>query len=134
MKKYKRITAPVPSFNPMKTYVDGIEVEYLITDISAGNAINKLGKHEDIEKEKGIDLITLFEAVDKGFYYKSSEDNSIRHVSSYVSNRSYGFVCIEYAFISYYEIFMGQVRKEMQFYFRDYGEKWALSLEELTRE
>ena len=100
------------------------------------NAFNKLGQLEDIEEEKGIDLIVREQALEDGFYY-IDEQNNIVHVSNYLSNRSYGFVCAEYDTISYYEVCLGELRKECQFYYTDYGKKerggWALTKEELEK-
>jgi hypothetical protein len=96
--------------------------------------VDKLGHLEDIEEELGIDLITLFKALKDGIWVKENikeNDYLLSHYKNYISNRSYGFVCIEYDYISYYEVFMGNVRKEMNFYLKDYRKTWALTKEEL---
>lgn len=45
--------------------------EYIATGLGGNNpyAIDKLGQLEDIEEKLGVDLITLFKAIENGFYY-----------------------------------------------------------------
>ena len=47
---------------------------------NVGEHIDKLGQLEDIEKELGIDLITLFKALKNGIYCKI--ENKIEHISA----------------------------------------------------
>ena len=124
----KRFTAQIPPFAD-QLYVDNEKLNYQI--IESAGAINKLGQLEDIEDKKGVEISTLAKALKDGFFYKSAEDNSIKYVVSYISNKSYGFVCIESEFMSYYEVYLGQMRKECQFYLNEYGKTWALTREEL---
>lgn len=51
--------------------------EQMINDLN--NIINKLGQLEDIEKELGIDLITLFKALKNGIYVNDSVSISFYH-------------------------------------------------------
>ena len=51
-----------------------------------GKAIDKLGKLEDIEKELGIDLITLFSALKNGVYYFAYDGQLIHDYVSLVNN------------------------------------------------
>lgn len=98
--------------------------------------ILKLKGINKIEDELGIDLIVREKALNDGFYYIDAQGNIVR-VMTYISNRSYGFVCAEYDTISYYEVCLGELRKECQFYYTDYGKKqhggWALTKEELEK-
>lgn len=127
-----RLTKYEPSEMSMFPYK--LKDEELSTEL---DSIHKLGRLEDIEEEIGIDLIVREKALNDGFYYIDHQGNIIR-VMNYISNRSYGFVCAEYDTISYYEICLGDLRKECQFYYTDYGKKqhggWALTKEELTNE
>lgn len=99
--------------------------------------VAELLEYKNIEEEIGIDLIVREKALNDGFYYIDHQGNIIRAMN-YISNRSYGFVCAEYDTISYYEVSLGELRKECQFYYTDYGKKqhggWALTKEELTNE
>lgn len=85
------------------------------------NCINKLGKLEDIEDELGCDLITLFKALEEGFYVKKDSINEgfislvkakdIREVDMITKSITF----CDYEFV----------------YFKDYGKTWALIREEL---
>ena len=54
--------------------LEGVFFENQVLAID-GEAIDKLGRLEDLEEEIGIDLITLYRALNRGIYYK--EDNHI---------------------------------------------------------
>lgn len=59
-----------------ETYIDGVSVDYLTTDLNASRVMNKLGQLEDIEEEIGIDLITLFKALMQvRLFYKDENGN-----------------------------------------------------------
>lgn len=110
------------------------EIEnYVNADLTI--AIDKLGKLEDIEKELGIDLITLFEIykqlnVKKEVWFKYEKEmdeelkfmNSHRHkwVSYLIDFECKAFVEMEYEPVYY-------------FYFKDYGKTWALTKGELKK-
>lgn len=89
----------------------------------AGEAVVKLGKIEDLEKELGIDLVTLFKALKNGVYCKDEyggeekEFHDVRGIEenglSVISN-----IC-KYPECDWTE------------YFKDYGKTWALTKEEL---
>lgn len=92
---------------------------------------NKLGQLEDIEDELGIDLITLFAALNKGIWiYRGKKkehtswcisingngDGGYRKTTFWLSYKVNGF-----DFPDYYE----------KLNFKDYGKTWALTKEEL---
>ena len=88
--------------------------------------VNKLGSLEDIEEKQGIELITLFNALENGFYYY--KDGKIAHTSD---EESYIFLsavtsqmCIEVKFGNLITAY---------FYFKNCGETWALTKEELEK-
>ena len=91
----------------------------------------KLSKLEDIEEELGIDLITLFKALNNGIWvYRGKRkeytswciavngngDGGNRKTTFWLSYKVNGF-----DFPDYYE----------HLYFKDYGKTWALTKEEL---
>lgn len=101
-----------------------------------GNAIDKLGKLEDIEDELGIDLITLFKALKNGIYISNERADK---------NEKYD---IEDLWIGYsngnrksyeltWETWGGHSSGETYFPYKrsvstkDYGKTWALTKEEL---
>ena len=77
----------------------------------------KLGQLEDIEEELGIDLITLFKALENGIYIKELNndypywDFELRHITGI------GIV-IMWGYCS-------------NLFLKDYGKTWALTKEEL---
>ena len=84
---------------------------------------NKLGKLEDIEEELGIDLITLFKALQNGVWYKDYKDNDkIKFADDIEENMK----CKELIVPAKYTI--------IGLKFRDYGETWALTKEELEND
>jgi len=92
-----------------------INEEVICNGNRVDNALKKLGQLEDIEEELGIDLITLFKALKKGFY---SKDGEYHHFSN--------------LFFDSEEIYDGY--NNVDYYFKDYGKTWALTKEELENE
>ena len=80
-------------------------------------AIDKLGQLEDIEDYLGIDLITLFKALEEGIYTIRSKGKKRYPVLTH--NNAVGYV---FQFI---------FEPEGQYILIDYGETWALTKEEL---
>lgn len=82
--------------------------------VESCEALKKLGQLEDIEEELGIDLITLFKAIN-GFGFWSI----------------YGFEKIEECKIDFVlKCFITEDFNEI--YFQDYGKTWALTEKELN--
>ena len=76
-------------------------------------AMNKLGKLEDIEEELGIDLITLFKALKNGIYKKGR--NNLKGLILYSKMPMFSF---------YHKTIDAEL-------IEDYGITWALTREEL---
>ena len=91
--------------------------------------LDKLEEHRKIEKEIGIDLITLFNIdkqlnTKKEIWFKIEDeiDENLRFDSYYIIDLKHkAFVKIEYEPLDY-------------LYFKDYGKTWALTKEELENE
>lgn len=94
------------------TCEDGIIQGWNKTD-----AINKLGKLEDIEEELGIDLITLFKALKNGVYVRYTNDEIEHRIVAGIEEENIT-LCIKES-------------KECYMYFDEYGKTWALTKEEL---
>ena len=90
--------------------------------------VRKLGILEDIEEELGIDLITLFNVLKDGFYFKYKDKiiNSNDYICEIRVNLRGNWVCdimsnrLDFILLS--------------IKFKDYGVTWALSFEELEKE
>ena len=80
----------------------------------------KLGQLESIEEELGIDLITLFNALKNGFWYK--EENDIVHISKNDYLLSSGAIHFAGKGLIFAGLFLCN---------KDYGKTWALTKEEL---
>ena len=80
--------------------------------------VNKLGKHEDIEDELGIELITLITAMKEGFW--SNEEDGILYDNYHHPSNLY---------MDLDEIFDGYHKKTYSL--SDYGKTWALTKREL---
>ena len=83
---------------------------------------NKLGQLEDIEEELGIDLITLFKALEKGIVVCCNntfggERNVFILLTPDRLSIEYKWKCLR--------------KGTQKFYFKDYGKTWALTKEEL---
>lgn len=92
--------------------------DYPYDDIE--DCVNKLGKLEDIEEELGIDLITLFKALESGVWYKDYKDNDkIKFTDDIEEHKK----CKELIVPAKYTI--------IGLLFKDYGVTWALTREEL---
>ena len=77
--------------------------------------IDKCGQLEDIEDELGIDLITLFKALEKGIYIKSDASPC-------------PYCCLlrdDLVLVMYDDIY------QHEYLPKDYGKTWALTKEEL---
>lgn len=86
------------------------------------DCVNKVGEYEDIEKELGIDIITLFKAIQRGFYYSVEYEDELEEGYFKLNNTSMQIDFDKKAFIIEHQIFI---------YFKDYGKTWALTKEEL---
>lgn len=98
------------------------EGKYDVKDcVMMHNAIDKLGKIEDIEEELGIDLITLFKALKQGYiYYPINCPND----------------CYKYKIECIYmkpRIHLYVADGVGGCYMEDYGKTWALTKEELEK-
>lgn len=91
---------------------------YIDTDV-VKDLYCKLKQLEDIEEELGIDLITLFKALQNGVWYKDYKDNDkIKFTDDIEENMK----CKELIVPAKYTI--------IGLNFRDYGKTWALTKEE----
>ena len=102
------------------------EKEEKITRIE--EALDKLGRYEDIEEEIGIDLITLFKALKNGFW--SIDKN--KHIYKMKPTEGNGGAMSYYASLDYI-ITEDTYYDEEYFLLKDYGKTWALTREELEQ-
>ena len=79
-------------------------------------------EYRKIEEELGVDLITLFTALEKGVWYKDYKDNDKIKFTDRVEEH---IKCKELIVPAKYTI--------IGLKFRDYGETWALDKEEFYR-
>ena len=115
---------------PYKSFLDikrNSDLEWLdVCDLTL--AIDKLGQLEDIEKELGIDLITLFKALKQDyiyFKYYLSWNKEFKIKKECISGFKYAD---NNTFVFWTDDYYG---KEHMVYLRDYGKAWALREEDL---
>ena len=85
-----------------------------------------LEEYRKIEKELGIDLITLFKAKKEGIYYKT-----INHNIYYISKKC---LCIEFNYEWELWVENHSILEGLLIHLKDYGKTWALTREELSYE
>ena len=113
------------------TSKDGIIQGWNKTD-----AINKLGKLEDVEEELGIDLITLFKVLGNGLYHKTDygtiEFTNIDRLTFVEGINEYAFEKITGCQCGTNSVNKNwwQLNREV-FLLKYYGKKWAITQEEL---
>ena len=87
----------------------------------------KLSQLEDLEKELGIDLLTLFKALKQDYiYYK----RHYRWDDRYKINKEY-IQGLKYADDNTPVFWTNDCGEEHMVYIKDYGKTWALTREEL---
>ena len=79
-------------------------------------------EYRKIEEELGVDLITLFTALEKGVWYKDYKDNDKIKFTDYIEEN---MKCKELIVPAKYTI--------IGLKFRDYGETWASDKEEFYK-
>ena len=92
-----------------------------------GKVLNKLGQLEDVEKELGIDLLTLFKVFTNGVYFRVNPVEGIKF-----DNFQRGCEFDKQTIIGldengYYFV----VARPFKCYLKDYRKTWALTEEEL---
>lgn len=87
--------------------------------------VYKLGQLEDIEEELGIDLITLFKALDRNNNIYVKDDNKIVEFDE---------TLIDKRTLDKYQLYLSQGYEYMCLSFKYYGKTWALTREELENE
>ena len=88
--------------------------------VSNYDIIQKLGQLEDIEDELGIDLITLFKALNNSIYIKENYDGTFVDRTLWSSNCIICGLGDPIIKVDEYAV-----------YTKDYGKTWALKKEEL---
>ena len=88
---------------------------------------NKLSNLEDIEEELGIDLITLFKAIEKGIFVNTDKMYNSEFVKKVLDKRkkykpNFDFIDKDLEVEDFYGISV---------HLKDYGKTWALTKEEL---
>ena len=83
------------------------------------SALEDLKEFKDLEQELGIDLITLFKALEQDYVYVKFSDGEIK-------------ICSCFANCLIFEERKFKCEDEI-FYFKDYGKTWALTKEELEK-
>ena len=111
--------------------------------------LKKLEELKDIEEELGIDLITLFKALEKGFYFKKTEneddEETSEHEILFASPSKYTVVNFWYNTIEIHIApkFVIDCNKKIEceipsiedeVWIEDYGKTWALTKEELEND
>ena len=79
-------------------------------------------EYRKIEEELGVDLITLFTALERGVWYKDYKDNDKIKFTDYIEEN---MKCKELIVPAKYTI--------IGLKFRDYGKTWALDKEEFYK-
>ena len=90
--------------------------------INTYNAYQKLGELEDIEEELGIDLITLFKAMEQQKVWTKYENE--------IDCCDY----CEYIILEDFIYFYWEKGKHLVFELNEYGKTWALTKEELDND
>ena len=105
-------------------------------NIKHKQCVNKLGQLEDIEDELKIDLITLFKALKDGFYIKYN-DKIVhifpdKHITINFWYKTINVFIPPKFFIDCKKgtDYLSETIDE-EYWFKDYGETWSLSREEL---
>lgn len=102
-----------------------------VDDCMQGTPINKLGQHEDIEERYGIDLITLVNALENGAWFRNpyykNEINFIKDLEFSFDLKKKCFDIRMDHFVKFYDYRTGGAL----FYFKDFGDTWALTREAL---
>ena len=97
--------------------------DYVLLDETKQPSANyKLGQHEDIEDEFGIEILTVVEAVKKGFYDRTGAFHDPYKFSIDLESS-----CLRETYIN--ETSMCPIPDV--FYFDEYGKEWAITMEEL---
>ncbi len=86
--------------------------------------MNKLGEHEDIEEELGIDLVTFFKYLSAKEVFFINDHNEVRKAVVRSIDKK-GLIVFEEAF------YWGEC--DFTLYFNEYGKTWALTKEELQQ-
>lgn len=107
------------------------ELKPLVVGEYVRHSLNKLGKIEDIEDTLGIDLTTLFKALENGFYYRNpwSTDKEIKHASISDIRSNWGLCVRNLTKTGWGFVLMSN--RNTYFIPEDYGKTWALTREEL---
>lgn len=108
-------------------------------NIKHKQCVNKLGQLEDIEDELKIDLITLFKALKDGFYIKYN-DKIVhifpdKHITINFWYKTINVFIPPKFFIDCKKgtDYLSETIDE-EYWFKDYGETWSLSREELEND
>ena len=108
-------------------------------NIKHKQCVNKLGQLENIEDELKIDLITLFKALKDGFYIKYN-DKIVhifpdKHITINFWYKTINVFIPPKFFIDCKKgtDYLSETIDE-EYWFKDYGETWALTREELKEE
>ena len=97
---------------------DGIGRRLVLGNKYATQLFDKLKPLEDIEEELGIDLLTLFKAIQDGIWVKTKNDISQHFTVSLRKWLQTNTYCLYY-------------RPYSHIWFKDYGKTWSLTKEEL---
>lgn len=120
----KRLTKKVDLCKGLPSYCEPPHIEEYSTK-NKHQAVNKLGKLEDIEDELGIDLITFVKLTKAKEIYDIEEDDTTTF--TYIDYENHLIVCID----DFNE--MSERYNEWSYRFKDYGKTWALTKEELEK-
>lgn len=130
----RRLTKYEPNDESMFPYK--LKDEELSTEL---DSIHKLGLLEDIEDELGIYLITLFKALNKGFYIKYN--NKIVHIHpdkhitiNFWYNTINVFIPPKFFIDCKKGTDYSSEEIDEEYEFADYGKTWALTRDELENE
>ena len=120
-----------------------VKVKYLLKNLEDGTneQIDKLGRIEDIEEKLGIDIVTLFKALENGFYVRkfvieNDEYADYREIWDQLNQDIVQIGCTKYfRFRHWYEtIEVDKFGNYIEVWLKDYGKSWALTKEELENE
>ena len=129
-----RLTEYKPRNSSMFPYV--LKDDELMTKL---DSIHKLGQLEDVEEELEIDLITLYKALNKGFYIKYND--KIVHIfpdKHITINFWYKTINVFIPPKFFIDCKKGTdyLSEEIdeEYWFKDYGKTWALTKEDLEND
>lgn len=127
---YKEEVGSLVSYTLLAT--GKIPVSIQVEAMKLNEKIDKLNEYKAIEKELGIDLITLFKAIHNGVWVKNTEQG-IHYISLINWNCEVSRIKDRLTPLYSFSVWIGNSEDgdDTIYLFQDYGKTWALTKEEL---